>query len=215
MSSFFLKHTDPVQEISIIPRGMAGGYTLYVPTDDKSYSSKNRMLDELVSLLGGRVAESIVLGDVSTGASNDIERATEIARKMVTKYGMSDKLGPIAFGQGNDEVFLGKDYSHMRNYSENTAAEIDNEINSIITAAYDRCRNILTDNMDKLNAVAEYLIDKEKMDGKVFSAIMNGEEIEKQEEDLSVQNSMGDEPEVKDIPESDNDSAASNSTQDN
>lgn len=205
VSSFFLKHTDPVQEISIIPRGMAGGYTLYVPTDDKSYSSKNRMLDELVSLLGGRVAESIVLGDVSTGASNDIERATEIARKMVTKYGMSDKLGPIAFGQGNDEVFLGKDYSHMRNYSENTAAEIDNEINSIITAAYDRCRNILTDNMDKLNAVAEYLIDKEKMDGKVFSAIMNGEEIEKQEEDLSVQNSMGDEPEVKDIPESDND----------
>lgn len=182
VSSFFLENTDPVQEISIIPRGMAGGYTLYVPTDDKSYSSKNRMLDELVSLLGGRVAESIVLGDVSTGASNDIERATEIARKMVTKYGMSDKLGPIAFGQGNDEIFLGKDYSHMRNYSENTAAEIDNEINAIITAAYDRCKKILTEHMDKLNAVAQYLIEKEKMGGEVFNAIMKGEKLPEKDE---------------------------------
>lgn len=213
VSSFFLKYTDPVQEISIIPRGMAGGYTLYVPTDDKSYSSKNRMLDELVSLLGGRVAESIVLGDVSTGASNDIERATEIARKMVTKYGMSDKLGPIAFGQGNDEIFLGKDYSHMRNYSENTAAQIDDEINAIITAAYNRCRKILTDHMDKLNAVAKYLIDKEKMGGDVFNAIMNGEEVEEKEENIPSNIETNNKSEKKDnnITSNENGSVSSDS----
>lgn len=133
-----------------------------MPKEDKSYTSKNDMLDELVVLLGGRVAESLILGDISTGASNDIERATEIARKMVTKYGMSEALGPIAFGSGNDEVFLGRDFSHTRNYSENVASEIDEEINRIIVNAYNRCRSILEEHQDKLHKVAHYLYNHEK-----------------------------------------------------
>ncbi|MCQ2479946.1 MAG: ATP-dependent zinc metalloprotease FtsH, partial [Clostridia bacterium] len=130
VASFYLEHHDPVQEISIIPRGMAGGYTMYVPKEDKPYHYKNEMLDELVSLLGGRVAEQLVCGDISTGASNDIERATETARNMVTKYGMSENLGPVCYSSSNDEVFLGKDYGHAKNVSESTANAIDNEIKS-------------------------------------------------------------------------------------
>ena len=172
VSSFYLDNEDPVHQISIIPRGMAGGYTLYRPTEEKNYTSKNEMLDSLVGLLGGRVAEALVLGDISTGASNDIERATEIARNMVTKYGMSEKLGPIAFGGGNREVFLGKDYGQVRNYSETVASEIDAEIEDIIRNAYTRTQTILTEHIDKLHIVAQKLFENEKMTGEEFASIM-------------------------------------------
>ena len=130
------------------------------------------MLDNIVSLLGGRVAEALILGDVSTGASNDIERATDIARSMVTKYGMSDKLGPIAFGSDNNEVFLGKDYNHIRNYSESVASQIDEEIEKIIRNAYSRTESILKEHIDKLHAVAKILFDSEKMSGEEFKTLM-------------------------------------------
>lgn len=177
VATFFLPSQDPVHQISIIPRGMAGGYTMSMPKEDKSYTSKNDMLDELVVLLGGRVAEALILGDISTGASNDIERATEIARKMVTKYGMSETLGPIAFGSGNDEVFLGRDFSHTRNYSENVASEIDEEINRIIVNAYNRCRSILEEHQDKLHKVAHYLYNHEKVDGDLFKELMTNDTL--------------------------------------
>ena len=173
VSSFYLENTDPVHQISIIPRGMAGGYTLYRPVEDRNYTSKNEMLDNLVSLLGGRVAEALVLGDISTGASNDIERAPEIARSMVTRYGMSEKLGPISFGGENHQVFLGKDYSNVRNYSENVAAQIDDEIENIIRNAYNRTESILTEHMDKLHIIAHKLFENEKMTGEEFAAIMS------------------------------------------
>ena len=173
VSSFYLEHTDPVHQISIIPRGMAGGYTLYRPVEDKKYTTKNEMLDNLVSLLGGRVAEALVLGDISIGASNDIERATEIARSMITKYGMSEKLGPISFGGENHQVFLGKDYSNVRNYSENVASQIDEEIENIIRNAYERTEKILTEHMDKLHIIAQKLFENEKMSGEEFAEIMN------------------------------------------
>lgn len=176
VSNFYLDHVDPVHQISIIPRGMAGGYTLHRPTEDKNYTSKNEMLDSLVGLLGGRVAEALVIGDVSTGASNDIERATEIARSMVTKYGMSDKLGPIAFGDQSNEVFLGKDFNHVRNYSESVASQIDEEIERIVKDAYSRTKEILSEHIDKLHAVAQVLLKEEKIDGKEFEAIMKGEQ---------------------------------------
>lgn len=176
VSNFYLDHVDPVHQISIIPRGMAGGYTLHRPTEDKNYTSKNEMLDSLVGLLGGRVAEALVIGDVSTGASNDIERATEIARNMVTKYGMSDKLGPIAFGDQSNEVFLGKDFNHVRNYSESVASQIDEEIERIVKDAYSRTKEILSEHIDKLHAVAQALLKEEKIDGKEFEAIMKGEQ---------------------------------------
>ncbi len=168
-----LPHCDPVHEVSIIQRGRAGGYTLSLPTDDKNYVSKNDMLDNLVSLLGGRVAEKLVLDDISTGASNDIERASKIARDMVTKYGMSDTIGPISFRSENDEVFLGMSYSSGREYSEKLAAEIDTEVKSIIDNAYERCTKILTDNMTKLHNVAQALFEKEKINGEEFVEIFN------------------------------------------
>ncbi len=185
VSSFYLEHEDPVHQISIIPRGMAGGYTLYRPTEEKNYTSKNEMLDSLVGLLGGRVAEALVLGDVSTGASNDIERATEIARNMVTKYGMSEKLGPIAFGGGNREVFLGKDYGQVRNYSETVASQIDEEIEEIIKNAYGRTESILTEHMDKLHIIAQKLFEHEKMTGEEFAAIMTETASEAAEDEIT------------------------------
>ncbi len=174
VATFNLESQDPVHEISIIPRGMAGGYTMSIPTEDRSYTTKKDMLDNIVTLLGGRVAEAIILGDISTGASNDIQRATEIARGMITKYGMSDELGPIAFTSGNNEVFLGRDYGQTRNYSEKIASSIDEEINAIITGGYKRCEDILRTDIDKLHAVAQYLIENEKMDGETFKAVMTG-----------------------------------------
>ena len=182
IATYCLPSQDPVHEISIVPRGMAGGYTMSMPKEDKSYTTKNDMLDSIVVLLGGRVAESLTMGDISTGASNDIERATDIARKMVTKYGMSDKLGPIAFGKDNDEVFLGKDYNHMRNYSEEVAAEIDEEVNRIILNAYRRCREILESHMEEMSRVAEYLITHEKCSGAVFDKLMKNEPIDPEPE---------------------------------
>ena len=174
VSAYYLENSDPVHQISIIPRGLAGGYTLHRPTEDKNYVSKNQMLDELVGLLGGRVAEQIIIGDISTGASNDIHRATEIARSMVTKYGMSEKLGPIAFGSDNNEVFLGKDYGQVRNYSETVAAQIDEEIERLINEAYAKTNSILTEHIDKLHAVAGALLDRDKVEGKEFIEIMEG-----------------------------------------
>lgn len=188
ISSYYLENEDPVHQISIIPRGQAGGYTMYLPKEDTSYQSKNQMLDRLVGLLGGRVAEAIIMGDISTGASNDIERATDIARSMVTKYGMSEKLGPITYGSGNDEVFLGRDYNHMRNYSEETAAEIDEEINSIIHNAYDRTYAILTEHIDRLHAVAQALIEREKLDGEQFKTLMEGGTLEPLEIESPLEN---------------------------
>ncbi len=174
VATFNLESQDPVHEISIIPRGMAGGYTMSIPTEDKSYTTKTDMLDNIVTLLGGRVSEAIILGDISTGASNDIQRATEIARGMITKYGMSDELGPIAFTSGNNEVFLGRDYNQTRNYSEKVASSIDTEMNVIITNAYKRCEEILRKDIEKLHAVAAYLIEHEKMSGETFKDIMTG-----------------------------------------
>ncbi|MCH5201828.1 MAG: AAA family ATPase, partial [Oscillospiraceae bacterium] len=165
---------DPVHEISIIPRGMAGGYTMPLPSEDKSYNSKNEMLEDIVVCLGGRVAEALIMGDISTGASNDIEKATNTAKKMVTKYGMSDKLGPILYGSGSQEVFIGRDMGQVKDYSEKTACAIDEEIHSIITDAYKKTETILKDNIDKLHNVAQYLIKYEKMSGEDFAAMMDG-----------------------------------------
>ena len=168
----FLPTHDDIHEISIIPRGMAGGYTMYKPNEDKSYASKSEMKEHIVSLLGGRVAEQLVLDDISTGASNDIERATKIAREMVTKYGMSEKLGPICFGGSEEEVFLGKDMAtHNRDYSENTASQIDIEIRDIVLSAYRTAETILKENIEKLHKVAKMLIEKEKITGDEFEAI--------------------------------------------
>ena len=172
ISSYYLDNQDPVTHISIVPRGMAAGFTLYTPEQDKMHMMKSRMLDDIVSLLGGRVAEKIIFGDISTGASNDIQRATEIARNMITKYGMSEKLGPIAFGSDNDEVFLGKNYTHTRNYSENIAAAIDSEVEAIINNAYNRTEKILTEHLDHLHLVSKVLIDLEKIDKEQFESLM-------------------------------------------
>ena len=172
--SKFLPTHDTVHQISIIPRDMAGGYTMYKPNEDKSYRSKSEMKEHIVSLLGGRVAEQLVLDDISTGASSDIDRASKIARNMVMKYGMSENLGPITFGasQGQaDEVFLGKDINNQRNYSEKVAAQIDDEVKEIITRAYNYAEKVLKDNIDKLHKVASLLIEKEKIDAEEFEAI--------------------------------------------
>ncbi len=174
VATYYLETQDPVRQVSIIPRGMAGGFTMSVPTEDKLYKSKKSMLEDIIVLLGGRVAEAVTFGDISTGASNDIERASEIARKMVTKYGMSDELGPIAFGTGHDEVFLGRDYSNVRNYSESVAAKIDSVVGDIITDSYKKCTDILTEHSDKLTLVAEYLIKNEKIGEKDFADLMSG-----------------------------------------
>ena len=164
---------DKVHEISIIPRGMAGGYTLHLPTEDKFYMSKGEMQDRMVILLGGRVAEQISLDDISTGASNDLERATNIARQMVTKYGMSDRLGPVVFGSGQDEVFLGRDFAVSRNYSEQIAAAIDEEIRNFIDKAAARAKEILERRRTVLDKVAQALLEKEKISGEDFEAICN------------------------------------------
>ncbi len=163
-----LVHHDPVHQISIIPRGQAGGMTISLPDEDKSFMSRSEMFEQIVSLLGGRVAEKLVLDDISTGASNDIERATDIARKMVTRYGMSDALGPIAYGSDHDEVFLGREIGHMQTYSEAVAARIDVEIKKIVDEAYARCEQILTSELMRLHGVAGYLLEYETMDSETF-----------------------------------------------
>ncbi len=169
--SRYLPTQDPVHQISIIPRGMAGGYTMYRPTEDKSFMSKTEMEENIVSLLGGRVAEALILNDISTGASNDIERASQIARNMVTKYGMSEKVGTVMFGGGEGEVFLGRDFAQTKDYSEETAALIDEEVKRIVQTAYERAVKILTEHVDKLHAVAGVLMEKEKIEGEEFDNI--------------------------------------------
>ena len=171
--SKFLPTQDPVHEISIVPRGMAGGYTMYRPTEDKSFMSKTAMEEQIVSLLGGRVAEALILNDISTGASNDIERASQIARAMVTVYGMSERVGAIMFGQGQGEVFLGRDLAQTKNYSEETAAVIDEEVKAIIDKAYNTAKQILSANIDKLHIVAGILLEREKIDGEEFDRVFN------------------------------------------
>ena len=168
-----LKNSDPVHEISIIPRGMAGGYTMHLPTEDRAYTSKEKLQDEMVGLLGGRVAEKLVLGDISTGAKNDIDRASAIARSMVMEYGMSDEIGAISYGTDNNEVFLGRDLGRGRNFSEEVGAKIDSEVKKFISEAYDKAEELLKININKLHAVAAELLDKEKIDGKEFEAIFD------------------------------------------
>ena len=173
-----LENSDPVHQVTIIPRGMAGGFTMMLPKEDRSYMTKSEMSEQIIHLLGGRVAEKLVLQDVSTGASNDLERATNIARAMVTKYGMSDKIGPVNYST-SEEVFLGKDFSSKKNYSEEIAAEIDQEIRAMIEEAFTRAEEILTANMDKLTLIAETLLDVETLDASQFEALFTGEKTEK------------------------------------
>lgn len=170
--SYFLPTQDPVHQISIIQRGMAAGYTMYLPVDEKGHTSKNQMLEQICSLLGGRAAEQLTQNDVCTGASNDIERATDLARKMVTKFGMSDKLGLVTYGHDDNEVFLGRDFSSTPNYSEKTAAVIDEEIESVVMTQYKKALELLNGAMPKLHEVAKVLFEKEKISGDDFRAIM-------------------------------------------
>lgn len=176
--TFHCKTQDLVHQVSIIPRGMAGGYTMSLPEHDRSFRTKTQMEEEVIVLLGGRVAEKIVLDEISTGASNDIERATDLARSMITRYGFSEKLGPIVYGHDNSEVFLGRDYSQGRNYSENVAAEIDGEIRELIDTSYENAKQILLSHRDQLDKVAHYLMEHEKIDGEDFYKLMNGEPLD-------------------------------------
>ena len=184
--SKMLPTQDRVHQVSIIPRGRAGGYTLSLPQEDTYYKSKTEMTEEIISLRGGRVAEQLVLKDISTGASNDIERATNIAKSMVTKYGMSEKLGARTFGDQNNEVFIGLDYGHTVDYSQDTAAMIDAEIKNIIDSCYRRCTEILTQQMDKLHKVASLLLEKEKIESDEFEAVFAAEETPKQDAETAV-----------------------------
>lgn len=182
VATYYCSTQDPVHQISIIPRGMAGGYTMSIPIEDRNYRSRKEMEENIVTLLGGRVAEALVLGDISTGASNDIERATQIARAMVTKYGMSERLGPICYGSDNNEVFIGRDMGHMKNYSEKIAAEIDEEIQKIVGRGYQKTEQLLSEHMDKLHKVAQFLFVNEKMSGAEFKELMEAPAPEKLEE---------------------------------
>ncbi|MGG7164588.1 ATP-dependent zinc metalloprotease FtsH [Clostridium ihumii] len=190
--SKYLPNSYAVHEISIIPRGMAGGYTLHLPDEDTSYTSRSKLKDEMVGLLGGRVAEALILKEISTGAKNDIDRTSSIAKKMVMEYGMSEKLGPISFGKEQGEVFLGRDLGHSRDFSEEVASLIDKEIRELVGEAYERAQTILTENVDKLHAVAQALIEREKLTAEEFNTIMDGkslDELVKNEEKQLEENS--------------------------
>lgn len=180
--SYFLPHTDKLHKISIIPRGRAGGYTLLLPEEDRNYITRSYLLDEITTLLGGRVAEALILNDISTGAQNDLERASGIVRKMITEYGMSDELGPITFGHKREEVFLGRDISRDRNYSDAIAYAIDKEASLYIENSYKKAEGILKGNLDKLHQVAQRLIEQEIMEADEFETIMNGDKKEEKEE---------------------------------
>ncbi len=183
--TYYCPSQDKVHQVSIIPRGMAGGYTMSLPEHDRSFVSKTQMEENIITLLGGRVSEKIILDDISTGASNDIERATKIARSMVTKYGFSEKLGPVVYGHDETEVFLGRDYSQGRNYSENIAAEIDAEIRELIETSYEKAKDILENHIDQLHILAKYLMKNEKIDGADFEKLMKGEINENYEKERS------------------------------
>ncbi len=173
--TYFCSSQEKVHMVTIIPRGQAGGFTMSLPEKDKAFVSKHEMIENIIVLLGGRVAEKIILDDISTGASNDLERATATARNMVTRYGFSDNLGPVVYGRGEHEVFLGRDYSCTPSYSENVAAEIDSEIRSIVEDCFEKCETLLRQHVDKLHLIAKYLLKYEKIDGKTFEKLMNGE----------------------------------------
>ena len=216
VSSYYIEGHDPVKEISIIPRGMgAGGYTWYTPQEE-NYNSKADMLDDLISLLGGRVAEALSLHDVSTGASNDLQRATSICRDMVSKYGMSDELGPVVYSDDNNEVFLGKDYGHVNNYSEATSARIDEQIEKMMRNAYAQTEKILKTHYDKLELVAETLIEKEKISGDEFTQLMKNGFIadEKANEEVSENEETKAETEESVDAENNDDASSSNEQQD-
>ena len=173
--TYFCSKQDKVHMVTIIPRGQAGGFTMSLPEKDKAFVSKGEMIENIIVLLGGRVAEKIILDDISTGASNDLERATATARNMVTRYGFSDNLGPVVYGRGEHEVFLGRDYSSTPSYSENVAAEIDSEIRSIVEDCFEKCESLLREHIDKLHLIAKYLMKYEKIDGITFDKLMKGE----------------------------------------
>jgi cell division protease FtsH len=175
--SKYLPNSYAVHEISIIPRGMAGGYTLHLPNEDTAYTSKSKLRDDMVGLLGGRVAEALILGDISTGAKNDIDRTTSIAKKMVMEYGMTDALGPISFGKDDGEVFMGRDFGRTRDFSDEVASKIDREIKALIDEAYERTETILKENIDKLHDVAKALLEREKLTAEEFNAIMEGKTL--------------------------------------
>jgi cell division protease FtsH len=198
-----LEHADPVHQISIIPRGMAGGMTIYLPTEDKSFNSRSEMLDDIVSLLGGRVAEKLVLNDISTGASNDLERATGIAKSMVMRYGMSENLGPVVYDSGSGEVFLGRDYGHTKSYSEKFAAEIDEEIKRIMEEGYERCRAILEENMDILRLTAQYLLEHEVMDSDTFGFVCRNRALPPEQPEPEAPADAGTPEEPLHVPETD------------
>ena len=178
VATYYCETQDKVHEISTIPRGMAGGYTLSLPAEDRSYMTRKQMFENIITLLGGRIAEQIVLDDISTGASNDLERATKTARSMVTRYGFSEKLGPVVYGEEEGNVFLGRDLGQGRNYSESVASEIDLEIRNVVEEAYTRCTAILKEHLDQLTDVAEYLIQYEKIAGADFEKIMQSKKDE-------------------------------------
>ena len=204
VATYYCETQDKVHEISIIPRGMAGGYTMSLPTEDRSYETKKGMQENIVTLLGGRIAEKLVLDDISTGASNDLERATKIAKAMVTRYGFSDRLGPIVYRQNENEVFLGRDFGHTRDYSETVAAQIDEEIRAVIDSGYDQCESILTEHMDQLHKVAEFLYEFEKINGADFDRLMKGDfsvfdEYRAKKEQETNQASAGTKPELHEV----------------
>ena len=204
VATYYCETQDKVHEISIIPRGMAGGYTMSLPTEDRSYETKKGMQENIVTLLGGRIAEKLVLDDISTGASNDLERATKIAKPRGTRYGFSDRLGPIVYGQNENEVFLGRDFGHTRDYSETVAAQIDEEIRAVIDSGYDQCESILTEHMDQLHKVAEFLYEFEKINGADFDRLMKGDfsvfdEYRAKKEQETNQASAGTKPELHEV----------------
>ena len=197
VASYYVEGHDPVREISIVPRGLgAGGYTWYTPQEE-NYNSRNDMLNDLISMFGGRVAEAVALDDISTGASNDLQRATEIVRDMVVKYGMSDDLGPVVYDSGNGEVFLGKDYGHVNNYSEQTSARIDSEVEKIMREAYAKTMSILKEHYDKLELVAETLIKKEKISGEEFENLMKNGTLEVEAVEASIEELPQDQTETE------------------
>ncbi len=196
-----LPSQDPVHEVSIIPRGLAGGYTMHIPTEEKNYHTKNQMLDELKVLLGGRAAEQLKLGDISTGASNDIERATDIARKMIMRFGMSEKFGPVAYGSGSNEVFLGKEWTQTKNYSETVAAEIDMQVREIIGNAYNETLKLLRDNDEKLVNVSDCLMSLEKLNGEQFERAFNGEVLTSEFKEKPAFEEISENAEEQDVPQ--------------
>ena len=176
VAMYHLPTHDPVHQVTIVPRGATGGMTVSLPDHDRNYASRNQMFEQIVSFLGGRIAEAMELDDISTGASNDIQRATEIARDMVARYGMSSRLGTVSY-TGGDEIFVGRDYEKTKTYSERVAGEIDEEVKSVVDEAYAKCRSILEEHRDQLRAVADYLMEHDAMSRDQFEACMEGREI--------------------------------------